>query len=81
MCASRVTRHTTIRYSSSCHTRVNIRTYCVRPNIASDLAELKARITAAVKNIDAPVLTCVWQELEYRIDVYRVTRDAHIEHL
>jgi hypothetical protein len=23
----------------------------------------------------------VWQELEYRIDVYRVTRGAHIEHL
>jgi hypothetical protein len=24
MCASRVTRHTSIRYSSSCHTRVNM---------------------------------------------------------
>jgi hypothetical protein len=40
---------------------------------------LKARIIAAVKNIDAPMLTRVWQELEYRIDVCRVT--AHIEHL
>jgi hypothetical protein len=40
-----------------------------------------ARIIAAVKNIDAPMLTCVWQELEYRIDVCRVTRVAHIEHL
>ena len=28
---------------------------------------------AAVKNIDAPMLTRVWQELEYRIDVCRVT--------
>jgi len=26
-------------------------------------------------------LTCVWQELEYRIDVCHVTRGAHIEHL
>jgi hypothetical protein len=34
-----------------------------------------------VKNIDAPVLMHVWQELEYRIDVCRVTRGAHIEHL
>jgi hypothetical protein len=34
-----------------------------------------------VKNIDAPMLARVWQELEYRIDVYRVTRGAHIEHL
>jgi hypothetical protein len=41
----------------------------------------KARIIAAVKNIDAPMLTSVWQELEYRIDVCRVTRDSHIGHL
>jgi hypothetical protein len=34
-----------------------------------------------LKNIDAPMLTRVWQELEYRIDVFRVTRGAHIEHL
>jgi hypothetical protein len=42
---------------------------------------LKAQIIAAVKNIDAPMLTCVWQELEYLIDVCRVTRGAHIAHL
>ena len=46
-----------------------------------DLADLKPRIIAAVKNIDAPMLTRVWQELEYRINVCRVTRGAHIEHL
>jgi hypothetical protein len=46
-----------------------------------DLADLKARIIAAVMNIDAPTLTRVWQELEYRIDVCRVTRGAHIEHI
>jgi len=46
-----------------------------------DLADLKARIIAAVKNIDSPMLTRVWQELEYRIDVCRVTHGAHIEHL
>jgi hypothetical protein len=44
-----------------------------------DLADLTARIIAAVKNIDAPMLTRVWQELEYRTDVCRVTRGAHIE--
>jgi hypothetical protein len=27
------------------------------------------------------MLTRVWQELEYRIDVCRVTRGAHIEHV
>ena len=46
-----------------------------------DLADLKSRIIAAVKNIDAPMLTRVWQELEHRIDVCRVTRGAHIDHL
>jgi len=51
------------------------------PALPRDLADLKARIIAAVKNIDAPILTRVWQELEYRIDVCRVTGGAHIEHL
>jgi hypothetical protein len=42
---------------------------------------LKARIIATVKNISAPMLTHVWQEREYRIEVCRVTRGAHMEHL
>jgi hypothetical protein len=40
---------------------------------------LKARIVAVIKNIDAPMLTRMWQEPEYRIDVCCVTRGAHIE--
>jgi hypothetical protein len=36
---------------------------------------------AAVKNIDAPMLTRVLQELEYRIDLCRVTCGEHIENL
>jgi hypothetical protein len=75
MCAPRVTQYTSIRYSSSCHTRVNI------DILPRDLADLKARIIATVKNIDAPMLTRVSQELEYRIAVCCVTRGAHIEHL
>ena len=39
------------------------------PPLPRDLADLKAWIAAAVKNIDAPMLTRVWQELEYCIDV------------
>jgi len=27
------------------------------------------------------MFTRVWQQLEYRIDVCRITRGAHIEHL
>jgi hypothetical protein len=51
------------------------------PPLPRDLADLKARIIAAVKNIDAPMLTHVSFELEYRIDVCRVIRGAPIEHL
>jgi hypothetical protein len=46
-----------------------------------DLPDLKARIIAAVKIIDAHMLTRLWQKLEYRIDVCPVTRGTHIEHL
>jgi len=49
--------------------------------LPSDLADLKARIIAAVKNIEAPMLMRVWQELEYRIAVCHVTGGAHTEHL
>jgi hypothetical protein len=51
------------------------------PPLPRDLADLKSRIIEAVKNIDSPTLTSVWQEIEYRIDVCRVTRSAHIERL
>jgi hypothetical protein len=44
-------------------------------------AMIRAFRHISLKNIDAPMLTRVWQELEYRIDVCRVTRGAHIEHL
>ena len=45
------------------------------------LPDLKNRITAAVETITPDLLSRVWQELDYRLDVCRVTKDAHIEHL
>ena len=64
-------------------TRVGLWLLCTVfvPPLPHDLVDLKAQIIAAVKNIDAPMLTRVWQELEHRTDVCRVTRGAHIEHL
>ncbi|PSN43273.1 hypothetical protein C0J52_11470, partial [Blattella germanica] len=35
----------------------------------------------AVASVDADMLQRVWDELDYRIDVCRVTRGAHIKHL
>ena len=51
------------------------------PPLSRDLADLKARTITAAKNIDANILTRVWQELEYCIGVYSVTRGAQTEHL
>ena len=46
-----------------------------------DLAELRQRIELAVACIDHQMLVRVWQELDYRIDVCRVTNGGHMEHL
>ena len=48
--------------------------------IPRDVDELKAQITEAVATIDNVMLRCVWQELDYQLDVCRVTYSAHIEH-
>jgi hypothetical protein len=41
----------------------------------------RQRIVAAVDTIDVDMLQRVWQELDYRIDVCRVIRGGHMEHL
>ena len=51
------------------------------PHIPRDVDELKARITEAVSTIDNAMLGRIRQELDYRLDVCRVTNGAHIEHL
>ena len=50
------------------------------PPLPRDVDELKAPITEAVATIDNAMLGRVWQELDYRRDVYRVTSGAHIKH-
>ena len=44
-----------------------------RPFVHGINSLLKLGVCASSENIDAPTLTHVWQELEYRIDVCRVT--------
>jgi hypothetical protein len=46
-----------------------------------DLPQLRRRIVEAVAAIDRQMLQRVWQELHYRIDICRVTKGGHIEHL
>ena len=51
------------------------------PPLPVSLKELKQRITAAVASLDENMLWSVWTELDYRIDICRVTKGSHIEHL
>jgi len=51
------------------------------PPLPASIPELKVRIRTAVETITTDMLQTVWNELDYRVDVCRVTKGAHIEHL
>jgi hypothetical protein len=45
------------------------------------LPQLRRRIVEAFVAIDRQILQCVWQELDYMIDICRVTKGEYIEYL
>ncbi|GBM08380.1 hypothetical protein AVEN_108376-1 [Araneus ventricosus] len=45
----------------------------------NDINHLKQRITDVINSVTPDVLTRVWEELDYRLDVCRATNGAHIE--
>jgi len=51
------------------------------PPLPASIPELKVRIRTATEAITADMLQTVWNELDYRVDVCRITKGAHIEHL
>jgi len=51
------------------------------PPLSANLQDLRNRITAAVALVDRDMLTRVWNEMDYRIDICRITEGVHIEHL
>ena len=51
------------------------------PPLPANLQDLRNRITAAVALVDRDMLTRVWNEMDYRTDVCRITKGGHIEHL
>jgi len=51
------------------------------PPLPASIPELKVRIRTAIETITADMLQSVWNELDYRVDVCRITNGAHIEHL
>ena len=52
----------------------------VPPRPAS-IPKLKVRIRTAIETITADMLQTLWNEHDYRVDVCRITKGAHIEHL
>ena len=51
------------------------------PLLPASTTELKVRIRTAIETITADMLQTVWNEFDYRVDVCRITKGAHIEHL
>ena len=51
------------------------------PSLPTSIPELKVRIRSAIETITADTLQTVWNELDYRVDVCRITNGAHIERL
>jgi hypothetical protein len=51
------------------------------PPLPVTLVDLRTRITAAITVIDHDMPQTVWQELDHRFDVCRVTGGAYVEHL
>ena len=51
------------------------------PPLPASIPELKVRIRTATETITADMLQTVWNELDYRVDVCRITKGAHIEHM
>jgi hypothetical protein len=47
----------------------------------ADLQELRDGIVNAIALVHVTFLGKLWVELEYRLDVCRVTRSSNIEHL
>ena len=44
-----------------------------------DITNLKARITDAFAAITEDMLGNTWREIDYRLDVFRATKGAHVE--
>jgi hypothetical protein len=49
-------------------------------HIVADLRDLCNRITAAVVLVNRDMLTRVWDEMDCRIDVCRISKGGHIKH-
>jgi hypothetical protein len=51
------------------------------PPLPASIPELTVQIKTTTETITVDMLQTVWNELNYRVDVCRITKGAHIEHL
>jgi len=51
------------------------------PPLPASILELKVRIRTAIETITTDMLQTVWNKLDYHVDVCRITKGAHLEHL
>ena len=51
------------------------------PPLPTSILELKVRVRTAIETITADMLQTVWNELDYPVDICRITKVAHIERL
>jgi hypothetical protein len=49
--------------------------------LPASIPEQKVPIRTATGTITADMLQTVWNEIDYRVDVCRITNGAHLEHL
>jgi hypothetical protein len=71
-----INRH--IQYTSDRNIRI---VNFVFPPFPASIPELKIPIRTVIETITADMIQTVWNELNYRVDVCRITKGAHIEHL
>ena len=55
--------------------------HSVCASTARQSPDFRNRNTAAVAVVDRDMLTRVWNEMDYRLDVCRITKGGHIEHM
>jgi hypothetical protein len=55
--------------------------HCLGGRLPANLQYLRNLITAAAAQVDRDMLTRVWNEMDYRKNVSRITKGGHIEHL
>jgi len=51
------------------------------PSLPARIPEMKVTIRTAIETITADMLQTVWNELDYRVDVCRITKGANLEQL